>query len=127
MMDEGPAPPAVGVNVNVAETPDLPAARSTSAIANATAETALIEPDETDVDAVGSALVCSVTYVPPEVLGAPMVRPVSVTVTAVLAASAVPPVVMMMDVAPGAPGDRVAPIVDSVALGVELLAKKPEG
>ena len=56
-----------------------------------------------------------------------MVKPASVTVTAVLAASAVPPVVMMMDVAPGAPGDRVAPIVDSVALGVELLAKKPEG
>ena len=63
---------------------------------------------------------------PPEV-GAPMVRPVSVTVTAVLAASAVPPVVMTMDVALGAPGDRVAPIVDSVALGVTVLAKKPEG
>ena len=56
-----------------------------------------------------------------------MVRPDSVTVTAVLAASAVPPVVMTMDVAPGAPGDRVAPIVDSVALGVTVLAKKPEG
>ena len=66
------------------------------------------------------------TDVPP-VLGAPMVKPASVTVTAVLAASAVPPVVMMMDVAPGAPGDRVAPIVDSVALGVKVLAKKPEG
>ena len=56
-----------------------------------------------------------------------MVRPASVTVTAVLAASAVPPVIMMMDVAPGAPGDRVAPIVDSVALGVAVVAKKPEG
>ena len=111
--------------MNVAETPDLPAARSTSAIANVTAETALIAPDETEVDAVGSALVCTVIY-PPEVV-APMVRPVSVTVTAVLAASAVPPVVMTMDVAPGAPGDRVAPIVDSVALGVAVVAKKPEG
>ena len=58
---------------------------------------------------------------------APMVRPASVTVTAVLAASAVPPVVMTMDVAPGAPGDRVAPLVDSVALGVAVVAKKPEG
>ena len=57
VMDEGPAPPAVGVNVNVAEAPDLPAARSTLAIANVTPETALIEPDETEVDAVGSALV----------------------------------------------------------------------
>ena len=60
VMDEGPVPPAVGVNVNVTETPDLPATRSTSAIANATAETALIEPEETEVDAVGSALVCTV-------------------------------------------------------------------
>ena len=56
-----------------------------------------------------------------------MVKPISVTVTAVLAASAVPPVVMMTDVAPGAPGDREAPIADSVALGVAVVAKKPEG
>ena len=60
-------------------------------------------------------------------LVAPMVRPVIVTVTAVLAASAVPPVFIKMDVAPGAPGDRVAPIVDSVALGAAVVAKKPEG
>ena len=38
-----------------------------------------------------------------------MVRPESVTVTAVLAASAVPPVIMTMDVAPGAPDTRVVP------------------
>ena len=126
VMKEGPAPPAVGVNVNVAETPDLPATRSATATMNVTPETALIEPDEIDVDTVGSALVCTVTEVLP-LVGAPMVRPVSVTVTAVLAASAVPPVVMTMDVAPGAPGDRVAPIVDSVALGVAVVAKKPEG
>ena len=126
VMDEGPAPPEVGVNVNVAETPDLPATRSATATMNVTPETALIEPDEIDVDTVGSALVCTVTEVLP-LVGAPMVRPVSVTVTAVLAASAVPPVVMTMDVAPGAPGDRVAPIVDSVALGVAVVAKKPEG
>jgi len=86
----------------------------------------LITPDETEVDSIGSALVSTVTWVLP-LVGAPMVRPVSVTVTAVLAASAVPPVVMTMDVAPGAPGDRVAPIVDSVALGVAVVAKKPEG
>ena len=126
MMNEGPAPPAVGVNVNVAEAPDLPATRSAAEILNDTETTALIEPDATGVEAVRSALVCTVTDVLPEV-GAPMVMPDSVTVTAVLAASAVPPVVMMMDVAPGAPGDRVAPIVDSVALGVAVVAKKPEG
>ena len=124
--DEGPAPPAVGVNVKMAETLVLPATRSAAATVNDTETTALIEPDATEVEAVGSALVCTVTDVPPEV-GAPKVRPDSVTVTAVLAASAVPPVVMMMDVAPGVPGDRVAPFVDSVALGVEVLAKKPEG
>ncbi len=61
------------------------------------------------------------------VFGAPMVRPASVTVTAVLAASAAPPVVMMMDVAPGAPAERVAPVADSVAVGVAVAAKKPEG
>ena len=126
MTNDGPSPPTVGLNANVAETPGLPATRSAAATVNDTETTALIEPDATEVEAVGSALVCTVTDVPPEV-GAPMVRPDSVTVTAVLAASAVPPVVMMMDVAPGTPGDRVAPIVDSVALGVEVLAKKPEG
>ena len=85
-----------------------------------------ILPDATETETAGSALVCTVTELLPAV-GAPIIRPASVTVTAVLAASAVPPVVMMMDVAPGAPGDRVAPIVDSVALGVAVVAKKPEG
>ena len=56
-----------------------------------------------------------------------MVKPVSVTVTALLAASAVSPAVMTMDVAPGAPGTSVAPPVDSVALGVAAAAKKPDG
>jgi hypothetical protein len=36
-------------------------------------------------------------------MATPMVRPVSVTVTAALAASALPDVVMTMEVAPGAP------------------------
>ncbi len=127
MMDVGPAPPAVGVNVNVADTPALPATRSKEAMWNDTDATAPpIAPDETDEDAVGSAIVCTVTKVLPAV-GAPMVRPESVTVTAVLARRAVPPVVMTMDVAPGAPDTMEAPIADSVALGVKLDAKKPEG
>ena len=88
MMDVGPAPPAVGVNVNVADTPALPETRSTEAMWNDTEATAPpIAPDATDEDAVGSALVCTVTEVLPAV-GAPMVRPESVTVTAVLAAIA---------------------------------------
>ena len=56
-----------------------------------------------------------------------MVRPASVTVTAVLAASAVPPVVMMMDELPGALDTRVAPFADKEAFGVEVEAKKPVG
>ena len=44
-----------------------------------------------------------------------------------LATSAVPPAVMMIEVAPGAPGVRVAPLVDSVAVGVAAVVKKPDG
>ena len=60
-------------------------------------------------------------------VGAPMVRPESVTVTAVLAASAVPPVVIIRDVLPGALDTRVVPLADNEAFGVETNAKKPEG
>ena len=123
----GPAPPAVGVNVNLADTPDLPASRSAESIPNDTEATAPpIAPDATDEEAVGSALVCTVTDVFPAV-GAPIVRPESVTVTAVLAASAVPPVIMAMNLAPGALDTRVVPFADSKRLGMRLDAKKPEG
>ena len=60
-------------------------------------------------------------------VGAPMVRPESVTVTAVLAASAVPPVVIIKDVLPGALDIRVVPLADNEAFGVETNAKKPDG
>ena len=123
----GPAPPAVGVNVNVADTPALPATRSTEAMWNDTDATAPpIAPEATDEDAVGSALVCTVTELMLAV-GAPMVRPESMTVTAVLATSAVPPVIMMMDVAPGAPDTRLAPFVEREMIEVEVEAKKPDG
>ncbi len=64
---------------------------------------------------------------PPDVGVEPIVRPVSVTVTAVLAASAEPPVVMTMKVAAGCAGVRVALPVESVAVGVAVAAKKPNG
>ena len=64
---------------------------------------------------------------PPAVAVLPIVTPVSVTVTAVLAASAVPPVVMTMEVAPGCAGVSVAPLAESVAVGVAVVAKKPDG
>ena len=64
---------------------------------------------------------------PPGVGVDPIVKPVSVTVTAVLAASAAPPVVMTMEVAPGACGVTETPAVDSVAAGAGDVAKKPDG
>jgi hypothetical protein len=57
----------------------------------------------------------------------PIVRPTRVTVTAVLAASAVPPAVMTIDAAPGAKGARVAPLLEIVAVGVTTVVKNPEG
>ena len=77
-------------------------------------------------DTTASALV---DIVMPDALPAvapPMVRPVSVTVTAVLAASAVPPVVMTMEVELGAAAVRDAP-PDTAAEGVGFVAKKPDG
>ena len=124
------APAAVVVNENVAAAPVLPATRSLPATANDVEQTEpvlQICPDDVPTDRMESELV---DIVMPDALPAvtlPMVRPVSVMVTAALAARAVPPVVIKMDVAPAAPGDRVAPIVDSVAIGLALVAKKPEG
>ncbi len=63
----------------------------------------------------------------PDVGAEPVVQPISVTVTAVRAASAVPPVVMTMEVAPGACGVRAALAVDSIAVGAGNVAKKPDG
>ena len=84
-----------------------------------------IKPDATDVEAVVSALVCTLTL--PPAVAAPKVKPESVTVTAVLAASVVPEVVMTMEVAPGAAmGPRDAP-PDTAPLGVGVAAKKLVG
>jgi len=80
------APPAVGVNTNVTLTLLLPGTRSTLAITNETFVTCPpITPDATPADAVGSALVA--TVIPSELpaVAAPMVRPVTITITAVLA------------------------------------------
>ena len=56
-----------------------------------------------------------------------MVKPESVTVTAALAASVAPEVVMTMELAPGAEmGVRLAP-PDTAPVGVGLVAKKLAG
>ena len=82
-------------------------------------------PDSTVFREALSALVCTVTR-PPAVGVLPIVKFDNVTVTAVLAASVAAPLVMTMDVAPGAAADRVAP-PDTAANGVGLVEKKPDG
>jgi hypothetical protein len=56
-----------------------------------------------------------------------MVQPISVTVTAVTAARALPVAAKTMNVLAGAPGVSVAPAVDTLAVGVAEVAKKPVG
>ncbi len=121
------APPAVGMKENVAITFILLTTRSLCAMRkDVKFDEPPITPDATEREAIGSALVSTVTA--PPAVGAPlMVKPVSVTVTALLAASAVPPALRTIEVAPGTPGTSVAPTVDSVALGVAAAAKKPDG
>ena len=102
----GPAPPAVVLKANVAAACALPATRSPDKTLNVTDVTAPpITPEATAADEVGSALVCTVTE--PPALAAPMVRPVSVTVTAVLGPIDSFEVVMTMAVLVGVPADPV--------------------
>ena len=121
------APPAVVVNENVAAAPVFAATRSPLAIANDVPVTCPpIAPDAVPTDAVRSALVDIVMPVDDPAVSTPMVRPVSVTVTAVLAASFAVPVVMTMDVVVGAAALPVAPPLTATP-GVALVAKKPDG
>ena len=54
-------------------------------------------------------------------------QPTSVTVTAAPAASgALPPTFNTMEVSPGCAGVSVAPAVDTLAVGVAEVAKKPD-
>ena len=104
------APPAVVVNENVAAAPVLPATRSLLAIPNDAPVTCpLISPQAIPGDEVKSALVDIVMPRESPTCTPPMVRPVRVTVTAVLAASVAVPVVMTMEVAVGAAALPAAP------------------
>ena len=121
------APPAVGMKENVAITFTLLTTRSLCAMRkDVKLDEPPMTPDAIEGEAIGSALVCSVTL-PPAVGVLPMVKPASVTVTEVLAASVAPAVVMTMEVAPGAAmGPREAP-PDTAPVGVGLVAKKLTG
>ena len=88
------APPAVGINEKVAITFPLLTTRSLCAMRkDVKFDEPPMTPDATDTDAVWSTLVCSVTL-PPAVGALPIVMPVSVTVTAVLATTDPEEVVM---------------------------------
>ena len=128
MTEDGPAPPALGVKVNVASTLTLPATRSEAATLNVTKVTApLITPQDTaGLDAVGSLSVLTVTESVASLAG-PMVQPTSVTVTAISAASGVPDAAKTIEVPPGNPGVRTLSAVDTLAVGVAEVAKKPGG
>ena len=126
MTDDGPAPPALGVNENVAATLVLFATRSPAAMPNEIEVTAPpITPLVTALEGAGSALVCTVTS--PAALAGPNVQPASVTVTGVPAESAVPVTDNTMDVTPGVCGVRIVPGDDEVAVGVAEVEKKPDG
>ena len=128
MTEDGPAPPALGVKVNVASTPALPATRSALNILNVIKVTAkpMGPHDTAGLDGVGSALVCTVTE-SEAALATPMVQPTSVTVTAVSADSKVPAAAKTMEAPPGCAGVRVVFCVDTLAVGVGEVAKKPDG
>ncbi len=119
----------VVVNENVAAAPVLPELRSLLETANDAEQTEpvlQISPEGMPTDVMESALV---DIEMPDALPAvkpPMVRPVSVMVTAVLALSFAVPVVMPIDVAVGAAALLDAPPLMATA-GVALVAKKPEG
>ena len=83
------APPVVVVNENVAAADVLPATRSDAAtVIEVFVTSPPITPELTPPDALGSALVATLMPVEFPAAAAPMVKPVTVTVTAVLAAIA---------------------------------------
>ena len=126
MTAAGPAPPAVGVKVNVAATPALPATRSLAPTENDTKVTAPpITPDATEADAARSTLVCTDTA-PPAVAG-PITRPLKVIVAAVLAAAIPDSTVITMLDTPQAATLAVAPPLTAILDGTTPNSKNPDG
>ena len=119
------APPTVVVNENVASVEVLLATRSANATPNMTEVTAPpITPDATVAEAVWSTLVATET--PPPAVGVPpMVKPITVTVTAVLAATAAPLVTTIWVLVGVATALLLSPLI--VAAGDPVPEKKPDG
>ena len=124
----GPAPPAVGVNENVAAERVFPATRSLVATIKFTDVTMPpITPEATPAtEARTSTLVCTVTS--PPAVAMPILSPERVTVTGTPAENVVvPDLVMTMEVAPGTAAVSVAPLTLVAAVGVTDVSKKPFG
>ena len=124
VLDTASAPPAVGVKLNVTGTPARFTTRSADTIEKEAAVTCPpITPDAVPAEAVGSALVAMIMPVAFPPVAAPTVKPVSVTVTAALAASDATDVVTTIWVRVGAAQLPLAPPL-MVAPGVAVVAKK---
>ena len=126
--DAANAPPALVLNENVATLEALPATRSIDAMANVGLVT--LSPIWPDAMVVGLALASAVVWMEIEVAPpytAPMVSPLSVTVTALLTAIGKPVMVSTMAVAVGTALVAVTDVPLIAAVGVADVAKKPVG
>ncbi len=131
MTAAGPAPPAVGVKVNVAATPAWAATRSAGAMVRKTEVTAPpITPDATPADAIVSASVCTVMPVALSAATAPIFKPLRVMVMAEVAAMPTTAVVMTIESAEKA-DVAVMVLTDelpaALAAGLGEVAKNPAG
>ena len=126
--DAANAPPALVVKENVATLEALPASRSVDDTANVGLVT--LSPIWPDAMSVGLALASAVVWMEIELAPAataPMVSPLSVTVTALLTAIGEPVMVSTMAVAVGAALVAVTDVPLIAAVGVADVAKKPLG
>ena len=126
--DAANAPPALVVNENVAAASVLPATRSADAKVNKGTTTVL--PIWPEGMVVGLALASAVVWMEIELapaVAAPMVSPLSVTVTTVLTATDEAVRVSTMAVAVGAALVAVTPPPLIAAAGTGDVAKKPIG
>ena len=127
--DAANAPPALVVNENVATLDALAASRSVDAMVNVGLVT--LSPIWPDAMVVGRALASAIVWMEIEVapaVAAPMVSPLSVTVTAVLTAmDDVTVRVSTMAVSVGATLVAVTVVPLIAAVGAGDVAKKPPG
>ena len=121
-------PPAEGVNLRYAVQPDLPASRSEEFMVKLKSIT--LSPMWPDAMSVGLSLASAVVWMDIEVAPAgtaPMVSPLSVTVTAVLTANDEAVSVSTIAVVVGSALVAVTAPPLSAAVGVDDIAKKPLG